>query len=323
MPKQLTISIAMCTYNGERFLQEQLDSFLRQTRLPDELVVCDDGSRDRTGDILEAFAQKAPFTVRIYKNPQNLGWRKNFEKASCLCQGDIIVFSDQDDVWLPPRLGKIEQVFKDHPKIGFLFDNAAVTDEHLNPLGYSVWEATGFTSSMQEKICGGDAIKILFKGLEIYGITLAFRGDLRYYIYPFPDLWAHDDWIPLVLSMLSECIVVPEQLSLYRQHASQYTGVRLLSKLGLVKLSKSIPRTYYKDMAKHWSMALPCLQADEILSKDLLPLVENKINYLNYRGDLPQSLCLRIPYVIKGILTGGYFIFSRDWKSIAKDLILG
>ena len=99
MAKTLTISIAMTTYNGEKYLQEQLDSFLGQNRLPDELVVCDDGSQDRTMAILESFSSRAPFPVRIYRNSAKLGYSKNFEKAGSLCTGDIIAFSDEDDVW--------------------------------------------------------------------------------------------------------------------------------------------------------------------------------------------------------------------------------
>ena len=86
-----TISIAMCTYNGEKFLSEQLASILRQSYLPDELVICDDKSQDGTTSIIEEFAAKAPFPVRLYKNEVNLGYKKNFEKAACLCR-EILSF---------------------------------------------------------------------------------------------------------------------------------------------------------------------------------------------------------------------------------------
>ena len=126
MSRPLTISIALCTYHGERFLQEQLDSFLQQTRLPDELVVCDDGSTDLTVPILEAFGVQAPFPVRLSINSQNLGFTKNFEKAISLCRGEIIAMSDQDDVWLPEKLEKFEQVFVNRPQLGYVFCNAQV-----------------------------------------------------------------------------------------------------------------------------------------------------------------------------------------------------
>ena len=124
MSQHLSISIALCTYNGERFLRKQLDSYIQQTRLPDELVICDDGSKDRTLEILEEFAAKAPFSVRIYQNVQNLGWSKNFEKAINLCTGDLIALSDQDDEWLSHKLAKIEGFFVRGANTGYVLHNS-------------------------------------------------------------------------------------------------------------------------------------------------------------------------------------------------------
>jgi len=130
MSKKHNISIVMTTYNGERFLKEQLDSFLWQTRLPDELVVCDDGSTDRTLDILENFARTAPFPVKIFRNPQRLGFSKNFEKASLMCSGDLVAFSDQDDIWLPEKLEVVENIFRTDDEIGLLIHNLELVDNY-------------------------------------------------------------------------------------------------------------------------------------------------------------------------------------------------
>src|SRR6266704_3029265 len=101
------ISIALCTYNGARFLPEQLESIAAQTRLPDEMVVCDDRSADETTDIIRTFAKNALFPVRLEINEQKLGSTKNFEKAIRLCHGEIIAPADQDDVWNPQKLSKL------------------------------------------------------------------------------------------------------------------------------------------------------------------------------------------------------------------------
>jgi len=92
------ISIALCTYNGEAYLSDQLASIVKQTQQPDELIACDDGSTDNTLQILDQFSGEAPFPVRVYLNQQRLGPTKNFEKAISLCSGDFIFLSDQDDV---------------------------------------------------------------------------------------------------------------------------------------------------------------------------------------------------------------------------------
>ncbi len=108
---QNRISIALCTYNGERFLNQQLASMAQQTRLPDELVVCDDRSTDRTLTMVREFAASAPYPVRIFQNEQNLGFAANFERAIRLCQGNLIALSDQDDIWYPIRLQRSEHEF--------------------------------------------------------------------------------------------------------------------------------------------------------------------------------------------------------------------
>ncbi len=95
----------MATYNGAKYLEEQLASFVVQSQLP--LVVCDDGSADATLEILHRFAHSAPFPVRIVCNDERLGYGDNFLKAASLCEGDWIAFSDQDDVWLPDKLRQI------------------------------------------------------------------------------------------------------------------------------------------------------------------------------------------------------------------------
>src|SRR3954453_13857066 len=105
------LSIAMTTYNGETYLREQLDSFTNQSRPPDELVVCDDQSSDRTFEILNDFRDRTPFEMQIVRNEERLGIARNFEQAIRLCRGDIIFLSDQDDVWMEDKLLQHEQVY--------------------------------------------------------------------------------------------------------------------------------------------------------------------------------------------------------------------
>src|SRR5690349_15385572 len=109
----MRISVAMATYNGAPFLPEQLQSLAAQTLPPFELVVCDDGSTDRTIQILREFATSAPFPVRIHENSERLGFGDNFLKAAALCQGDWIAFCDQDDIWLPHKLETVARHIDD------------------------------------------------------------------------------------------------------------------------------------------------------------------------------------------------------------------
>src|SRR4051794_13032642 len=117
----MKFSIAMTTFNGERYLREQLDSLSAQDRLPDELVVCDDGSSDGTLEMVRAFAASSPFEVRLVENDERLGVTGNLEKAISLCDGELIALCDQDDVWRSDKLQRLEQMFIAKPRLGLVF----------------------------------------------------------------------------------------------------------------------------------------------------------------------------------------------------------
>src|SRR5690242_9734869 len=135
------VSVAMATYNGDRFLQEQLDSVARQTLLPCELVACDDGSTDGTLDILHQFAAKAPFPVHVHQNQARLGYGPNFLRAASLCSGELLAFCDQDDVWLEQKLQKCAAVLS-RPRNVLVIHSAEVVDERLSPVGIRTSRAT-------------------------------------------------------------------------------------------------------------------------------------------------------------------------------------
>ena len=129
----------MTSCNGERFVGEQLESFAKQTRKPDELVVCDDRSADRTSEILHDFAKNSPFPVRVVVNEQRLGVTQNFDQAVKLCTGDLIFLSDHDDYWLPEKLAAHESIHQADPGVGLVISNAAICDESLKSLGYTLF----------------------------------------------------------------------------------------------------------------------------------------------------------------------------------------
>ncbi|MFT6754528.1 MAG: glycosyltransferase involved in cell wall biosynthesis, partial [Candidatus Azotimanducaceae bacterium] len=124
----MKISIALTTYNGAAYLQAQLNSYLVQERLPDELVVCDDVSTDETVTILEAFKKTAPFQVRVIINELNLGFTKNFEKALLNCSGDLVFLSDQDDVWYPEKILVVVKAFLLNPDKYLLIHDGDLVD---------------------------------------------------------------------------------------------------------------------------------------------------------------------------------------------------
>src|SRR3984893_11664406 len=159
----MRISAAMCTYNGARFLPDQLESIAAQTRLPDELIICDDRSTDGSVDIIRSFAHHAPFPIRLVFNATNLGSTKNFEKAIGLCEGEIIALEDQDDVWRPEKLGCIAGVLERDERIGAVFSDAELIDQDSRPLGQTLWSSFFFNSREQDKFERGHGLNVLLQ----------------------------------------------------------------------------------------------------------------------------------------------------------------
>ena len=219
-----SISVAMCTYNGEKYLRQQLDSIAKQTRRPDEMVICDDRSSDGTINIITDFAQNAGFPVNWSINDKNLGSTKNFEKAIGLCSGSIIVLSDQDDLWMPDKLELIEKEFLAGPETGAVFTDAGTMDENADPLGYSLWESIRFNKKEQAKVADGRAPDVLLKHDVVTGATMAFRASCRQIALPIPEPWVHDAWLALVIATVSELKLIDRPLIKYRIHHEQQLG---------------------------------------------------------------------------------------------------
>ena len=119
--KKYSISVAICTYNGEQFIESQLESICSQNYPVDEIVICDDGSTDKTVQKANDFLKEHFQEYRIIENQQNLGFRKNFEKAIGITQGEIIFLCDQDDVWKKDKVEKMVEAFQVNDKCLMVF----------------------------------------------------------------------------------------------------------------------------------------------------------------------------------------------------------
>lgn len=313
------ISIAMTTYNGERFLPEQLDSFLWQTRLPDELVVCDDGSRDGTLTILQKYAEQAPFPIRIYRNPQNLGFSKNFEKAIAHCSMEIITLSDQDDVWLPEKLATIEQVFGEHPQIGAIFHDAYTVDENLVDLGHNLWKFHHLPN-IKKTYGPSEFTKTLINKRFLHGFALSFRSNLCELILPFPPSWNHDHWVPFIASLFSSILLLHVKLVKYRQHLSQYSGARPTNIITKMHNNINAKRVYYKNELNRWNNAIFFLSSlNQKNNNEIISFLKDKICHYETRAQ--ESYMSRLPLIWRDLLLGRYHRHSSGWMSFLKDLL--
>jgi glycosyltransferase involved in cell wall biosynthesis len=211
------VSVAMCTLNGAAFVEAQLDSILAQSRLPDEIVLCDDGSTDGTPEIAERFAQKYPNNFRIIRNERKLGYCRNFESAVRQVTGDIIFFCDQDDVWFPDKVASMVRVFVEDPNVVVAYSDAVLTNEELQPTG------TVFERRTDAHLRTPPTLRQLSQGVAFNGPMMAFHARLKPFVIPFSPLslqWGHDHWIAFIAYAVGEIGVINRPLVYYRRHGT-------------------------------------------------------------------------------------------------------
>ena len=206
MKARPTVSVAMATFNGAKHLPEQLESLVRQSYLPTDLVVSDDGSEDATVEILDAFSRVAPFRVRVLGDQSRLGVAGNFERALRACTGDLVFFSDQDDVWYGHKIERVSEVMSARPHVQLIVHDRLITDGSLASTGISTLTALHARGgSINDYVAGS---------------STAMRRSLVELALPFPDLAsvAHDAWMHMLARSLSSAYVLDEPLMFYRRH---------------------------------------------------------------------------------------------------------
>lgn len=228
----MKVSIALATYNGEKYLAQQIESILSQTRLPDELVICDDYSTDKTVSIINNYIKKTSFDFVILCNEVNMGTGYSFKKAIDSCSGDIILFCDQDDIWRKNKIERVEQKFIEKPNIHFTISNANIINEFSKDLNYTLWQQRKFTKFWQNRFSKIDQFDVVTRKNIVTGMTTAISQSLKKIGSDKNDNINHDAWYIYIASVmgLKGCLI-DEVLIDYRQHQSQQFGSLKRSKL--------------------------------------------------------------------------------------------
>jgi glycosyltransferase involved in cell wall biosynthesis len=239
------ISVVMATYNGERFLAEQMDSILAQTYTPLEIVCVDDGSTDNTMEILKGYEQENPSIVRVFSNPKNLGSIKNFERGCTLARGGFIAFSDQDDWWQPAKLEKLHAEVSRSENAAFAYSNAEVVDAELRTVRARRWE------NEEEMFRGRNCLEALFYN-RVMGCTMLARIAFVLKCIPFPEeVYHHDKYLALMAPALDlEIGYVSESLIKYRQHEGNLISGAAKAKKEKKPKEKGRSRTMEKARAR-------------------------------------------------------------------------
>lgn len=221
-------SVVVCTYNGARFIEEQIYSILNQTLEIDEIIICDDGSTDETVDKLMNF-EKRFNQIRVFTSSTRLGTIKNFEKALSYTTGNYIFLSDQDDIWLPSKVKHTLNFFELHKDIKCVFTDAYLINENNNFLNSYLWDKWGFNNKFKQRWINNDlAFKDLLSNInKITGATICFKRELLRDILPIniPLGFWHDAWIGLHAAGKKSLGFIDEPLIEYRIHTGQQVGI--------------------------------------------------------------------------------------------------
>lgn len=320
------VSIALATYNGEKYLYEQLSSFVSQTRQPDELVVCDDQSSDQTVNILREFSRTAPFKVLVFVNDENLGYSQNFSKALSLCSGDYVFLSDQDDVWSPNKIQRVLATFESNEKVQLIIHDIEFCKENLTPIGQTKIQRMQKSYDLQSDY--------------VVGMATCIKKDFLDICLPIPEEKevSHDFWLHKCAASVGVKGIIYDVLALHRRHSQNETSHLLLNVdyatnkwiFELLKIKNKIKNKqkinsqsgYFLEWLKEnrsffiEKNYLSLLSCEEILSKE-----NDRIGFINERVKLSSMGRLkRVPKIIKLVSSGGYRNFS-GWKSIVRDLL--
>lgn len=331
----LTSAVALCTYNGERFLRIQLDSILAGDTLPTEIVIADDGSTDSTLQVVEAWAPRARelgIRVEVIAGT-NVGVTANFARAIGATSSDIVVLSDQDDAWHPPRLHKALEAFQGDDTLLLHHGNARLVDQNGDELGLTLFDGLAVSEAEVSGINGGGAFDVYLRRNVATGATVAFRRALFARAAPLPEGWLHDEWLAIIAAATGTVRVTEQTLIDYRQHGSNVVGVEeptLAYKVRRMLATSPERNVQLAERARVLAERLASMPAvtgaasgeAEGVPQALRDAARAKARFEGIRATLPAARILRLPTVLRAARGGGYQRFaSQGLLDIARDLL--
>ena len=245
--KTTKTSVVICTYNGAKYIAQQLDSILQQTIPVDEIIICDDCSTDETLSILEKYQRNYPI-IKIFYNPTNIGSTAGFQKGIQHCENEIVFFADQDDEWLPFKVETFLEAFKQNPEIKVISSNGnGILNDQIITNSTSVWDIPALLAKMQNSEVI-DYFSLIANVTNIAtGSAMAARKSFLMTIPEFPSVSEihHDEFIALIAAKEKKYLFLDKKLYNYRIHENQQVGQNFFS-LNLKNL-KHLIKMYLKN----------------------------------------------------------------------------
>ncbi|CAN5211313.1 N/A [soil metagenome] len=316
----MTVSVALCTHNGERYLLEQLQSILRQTVPVDQIVVSDDASQDGTLEVVRRAFDSHPSApaLKVIENSVALGVARNFEQAIAACSGEIVLLSDQDDVWAPTRVEKTLAAFEDD--VLLVHSDARLIDGRGDVLPGTLFRAYGVDERTRLREAAGGAFDLFLRRNLVTGATAAVRRDLAVLASPFPDCWVHDEWLAIVAASTGRIVPLAELLVDYRQHGGNQIGAADIT--FRAKLARLVAPGHERNRR---------LLARALALYERYPgfgtvvgggeAVAQKVTHERARSSLGTHRLTRLAPVLREWRTGRYGRFGGGVQDVVRDLI--
>ncbi|MGF7144107.1 glycosyltransferase involved in cell wall biosynthesis [Anaerotaenia torta] len=222
-----TIGVVVATYNGQKYVAEQLVSIINQSKKPDLIIVSDGKSLDLTVEICNEILSGGDIPFEVLTSEVQLSVAENFQKGLAACDCDYIFFSDQDDVWLPNKIEIVIQQMEKHQTC-MAFSNAQIVDAKLNDEGRPLlWESVGYEQLEDVKVYGKgniELISILIRHNIVTGMCMCISRDFRNKVMPLSQNAIHDSWIAIIAANVGSIVAIKEKCVLYRQHGNNVVG---------------------------------------------------------------------------------------------------
>lgn len=313
----------MATFNGASHVGEQLDSIAVQSLLPVEVVVSDDGSVDSTRSEIEKRRRRFEelgIALRVVANDGERGVAGNFQNAVFHCSGVLVALSDQDDVWLPEKLEKLEAAFSRDADLMLAHSDADLVGDDLRPLGMGMLESLRTTKWEREQLLSTEIFRALIRRNLVTGATVMLRRELVLHGPPVPAGWLHDYWWALLASSKHAAIYIDSRLTLYRQHSSNQVGAR---KMGVTDLFERFrqPRDDFLESQEARNSGLKKLvEAGWPITAEARQLIIGRLEHFEWLQGLSNYRIMRFGPVLRRLLKGDYSKYRRGVFDAMRDL---
>lgn len=320
------VSIVIAAYCGEKYILRQLESLFRQSRKPNEIILCDDSPDDALALLVKKAAEYSPCPIRYFKNEKQLGPTQNFAKGMALASGDFIFLCDQDDVWKENKVERLLAELMEHKECDVVFCNSSMVDFQLSPLGYGTADTVNFTPEKAKELNNGKGLLHLLRTPMLYGHNIAFRRAFLDILLPIPPLDSYDLFIAELCAGRGKMRCVYDSLTLHCRHGNnQSTQERPSGFTGRLKAlfakhRKGVDSELYDSFIhaeKAWERLME--KVPEECPPENLAMLKNSAAYYRSRLSLHAKSRFLRPFYL--FTVKGYFAYGYGLRSIFRDLI--